>query len=147
MSLRKGLLGIVDAARSLSGPKFADIRVNQLTIRTRTWSGARIGQGTYTDSDLVLPAQYPIRYLSMQEINTSAGQYETGDVLVDHVTPSNGKGVGYTNEQLQPTVTTNNVEVIYILAGDHPGEYSIVEFRTLRPFTIQMVLRRRTTTP
>lgn len=147
MSLRTSLLKAVESARALSGPTFADIRVNQLTIRTRTWSGSYVGLGTPTDSDLVLPAHYPIRFISAHEINAAAGQYEMGDLLVDHITPSDGVDVGYTPEQLRPTVTTNNVEIIYVITGPHAGEYSCAELRTFRPFTYQLVLRRKTTTP
>ncbi len=147
MSLRSGLLKVVDAARNLAGPVFADIRTHRLIIRTRTWSGAYVKLGTPTDVELALPARYPVRYLSSQEINSAAGQYEVGDVIVDHITPSDGAGVGYTPEQLKPTVTTNNVELFYILDGPHAGEYACVELRTFRPFTYQLVLRRKTTTP
>ena len=147
MGLRSGLLARVEAARQLRGPAFADIQMNQLTIRTRTWSGNFIGDGTSSDSDLVLPKHYPIRYITAQEIDSAAGQYEMGDLLVDHITPSDGASVGYTPEQLKPVVTTDNVEVIYVITGTHPGEYSLVDLRTYRPFTYQMVLRRKTTTP
>lgn len=147
MSIRLAMLAAVEAARKLSGPTFADIRVNQLTVRTRTWSGTRLGLGTSTDSDLVLPPHYPIRYLTAQEVFSSAGSYEVGDILVDHVTPSDGNGTGYTPEQLRPTITENNVEVIYLLTGTHAGEYRCMDLRTYRAFTTQLVLRRRGTTP
>lgn len=147
MSFRLALLQLVEAARSISGPAGLDIRTNQLTIRKRTWSGARVRQGTSTDVDLVLPAHYPIRLVSEQELNSAAGQYEMGDILVDHITPSDGDGVGYTPADLHPTVTTNNVELIYVINGAHAGEYSFVELRTFRPFTYQLVLRRSTRTP
>lgn len=147
MSFRTSLLKTVEAARSLSGPSGVDIRVNQLTIRTRTWSGRLLGDGTATDVDLVIPAHYPIRLVTEQEINTAGGQYEVGDILVDHITPSDGAGTGYTPTQLKPVVTTDNVEIIYLIAGPHAGEYSAVELRTYRPFTYQLVLRRKITTP
>lgn len=147
MSLRTSLLAVVESARSLSGPTFADIRVNQVTIRTRTWSGSILRDGTATDSDLVLPPHYPVRLITEQELNASGGQYEVGDILVDHVTPSNGAGVGYTPEDLRPVVTTDNVEIIYVITGPHAGEYGIIDLRTYRPFTYQLVLRRKITTP
>lgn len=146
MSLRTDLLKVVEAARTLSGPAFADIR-EQLTIRTRTWSGVAIGDATPSDVDLVLPAHYPIRYLNSQEISSSAGVYEQGDILVDHITPSDGAGVGYTPSQLRPTVTSDRVELIYVVTGNHSGEYHCIELRTYKPFTFQLVLRRSARTP
>lgn len=146
MGLRLSLLKTVEAARKLSGPTFADIR-QQLTIRTRVWSGGRLNRGVPTDTDLVLPAHYPIRYLNAQEISSSAGQYEVGDILVDHITPSDGAGTGYTLAQLLPEVLTNDTEIIYVVSGTHPGEYTDVDVRTYRPFTFQLVLRRKASTP
>lgn len=147
MSLRTSLLRRAEWARRKSGPTFADIRVNQLTIRTRTWSGSTLDSGTATDEDLVLPAHYPVRHLTGEEINSAAGRYEVTDLLVDHITPFDGIDVGYTPAQLKPTVTANNVELIYIITGPEGGEYSCVDLRAFRPFTYQLVLRRKTTTP
>lgn len=121
---------------------------NALTIRKRTWTGGRVGMtdAGYTDEDLVLPARYPIRHLSQQELNSAAGSYEVGDILVDAITPSDGAGVGYTQEQLAPA-GTDALEIIYVITGEHPGEYALIECRTFRAFTYQLVLRRRGTTP
>ena len=147
MSFRTDLYELVDSVRSIAGPDVFDDTINQLTIRTRTWSGPRVGMGTSSDSDLVLPAYYPISLLESQRISSSAGLYEQGDILVDHITPSNGAGVGYTEEQLAPTVSSDNVEVLYLISGDslgngHPGEYRCVECRTYEAFSSQLVLRR-----
>lgn len=147
MGLRTSLLRIVDSCRKLSGPDFADIRVNQLTVRTRTWSGDFVGNGTFTDSDLVLPARYPIRYLTVQEVFSAAGAYEVGDVIVDHITPFDGVSTGYTKEQLRPQFDVNNIEVIHFLTGSHAGDYRCIDVRTYRAFTTQLVLRRQSTTP
>ena len=141
---------MADQVRSLAGPNGLDVRVHQLTIRLRTWSGARKGAGTPTDVDLVLAQQYPIRPLKAQEIAGSGGEYELGDILVDHITPSNGT-IGFTPQQLKPpTPLGDRQERIYIIGGSpgpHAGEYSLIEIRTYRPFTYQLILRRRTTTP
>lgn len=137
---------LADQARAYASD-LTGIRTNSLTIRTRTWSGERLRQGDPTDVDLVLPARYPIRYLTSQEIFSADGRYETGDVLVRHITPSDGAGTGYTPAQLNPTVTSNNVEIIYLLVGEHAGEYTLIECRTFKPFSYELVLRRRTTSP
>ncbi len=147
MSFRIGLLAVVDAARKIAGPAGLDIRTNQLTIRTRTWSGSILSQGTSSDSDLILPAIYPIRYVTAAEINMSGGQYEVGDIAVNHITPSNGAGVGYTRAQLKPVVTTDNVELLYVITGEHAGEYIVKTLETYRPFSYRLVLSRSTETP
>lgn len=127
----------------------APVVTNQLTIRQRVWAGGRPGMVVegFNDIDLVLPARYPVRHLTQQELNASAGRYEVGDILVDGISPSDGAGSGYTPEQLAPTITTDDVELIYVITGDHAGEYSLVEARTFRAFTYQLVLRRRSSTP
>lgn len=147
MSLRTDLLSVADEFRALSGPDFADIRINQVTVRTRTWTGARLGDGDPIDSDLVLPARYPVRYLTAQEIFTANGRYEAGDILVDHITPDDGNGVGWSADQLRPIVTVDNVEIIYVLVGSHAGDYRLLDIRNYRAFTTQLVLRRRAETP
>lgn len=147
MSLRTNLLKVIEHARALTGPTGFDIRINQLTIRTRTWSGSILRQGVATDSDLIIPAIYPIRLITEQELNSAGGQYEVGDILVDHITPTDGAGVGYTPTQLRPVVTSDNVEVIYVITGPHSGEYDLIDLRTYRPFTWQIVLRRKITIP
>jgi hypothetical protein len=147
MSFRTDLLAAVEAARSVAGPEGLDVRTNQLTIRTRTWSGSALGDGTTTDVDLVLPAHYVIRQITTDEISSSGGDYEVGDLLVNHITPSDGAGTGYTPQQLKPHNMANNVEVLYLIAGDHSGEYCLKELRTSRAFSYAVVLRRRRTTP
>lgn len=143
MSLRTSLIPTVEYFRSISGPTFADIRTNQLTIRTRVWSGGQLRLGAAIDSDLVLPPHYPIRYLNSREVSSSAGKYVVGDILVDHITPSDGLGTGYSLEQLSPELLNNASELIYIITGTHAGEYCSIETRTYRPFTYQLVLRNR----
>jgi hypothetical protein len=147
VSFRTALLASVDAARALAGPTGVDIRTNVLTIRTRTWSGSVLGDGTATDSDLVLRPIYPIRLIKAAEVTMSGGQYEIGDIFVDHITPSDGAGVGYTPAQLKPVVTVDNVELLYIITGPHAGLYACNHLETYRPFTYRLVLSRRTTTP
>lgn len=144
-----GFLAVADAFRSISGPSAFDIRRNQLTITTRTWTGpsGRVGDTSSSDSNLVLPAYYPIRFMTEQEVSQDAGRYEMGDVLVDHVTPSNGAGVGFTPLQLNPDVTADNVEVIYTITGPLNGDYSLVDGQFHRPFSYRLVLRRRSTRP
>jgi len=149
MSIRLKFLKVAEAARRLSGPAFADIRCT-VTIRKRTWSGYAPGDGTYVDEDLVLPPHYPVRPVNSQDVFGSAGRYEIGDISVNHITPSDGNGTGYTREQLKPTVTANNVEIIYVVRdmdGELEGEYRCIEYQQLRPFSARLILRRLASTP
>ncbi len=147
MSFRTALLATVDAARSVAGPAALDIRTNRLVIRTRTWSGAVLGDGTPSDSDLVLNPWYPIRYITAAEIEVSGGRYEIGDLAVNHITPWDGAGTGYTPEQLKPPVTSDNIEIIYLVIGAHAGEYVLKTLESYRPFSYRLVLSRSTVTP
>lgn len=150
MSFRTSLLASIDQIRSISGPTALDIRTNQLTIRKRTWSGSVLREGTSTDEDLVLPARYPIRLLKEAEVSSTGGTYEVGDISVNHITPSNGAGTGYTQAQLDPPVTEDNVEIRYIISSTHPGdglghagEYILIDCQTYRPFSFKLILRRK----
>lgn len=143
MSFRTNLLAVADAARALSGPSVLDIRTNQLTIRNRTWDGPYIREGAYTDSDLVLPAQYPIRRVSSEEIDASGGSYFTADLIVNHITPYDGVSVGYTPQQLDPKITDEHVETLYIITGPQSGTYTLVDSRFEHPFSYQLVIRRQ----
>jgi hypothetical protein len=105
-----------------------------------------------TDSDLVLPMNYRIRQLDQREIAQSGGTYENGDIIVEHITPFDGVSVGYTVQQLKPTVTSNAVEVIYLIttddpAGGHTGQYRLRELRSWKAFSFDLVLYRRQDQP
>lgn len=107
------------------------------------WSGTYLNEGTPTDTDLVLPAHYPIRFVSGDEVEASGGQYSLDDVIVNHITPFDLVGVGYTPAQLKPPVTTDNTETIYVITGPMGGIYGLRDARFHRPFSYQLVLRRK----
>lgn len=144
MTFLDSIRAMADGARSIAGPSGLGVRLNQLTVRTRTWQGGRLGLGPTADVDLVLPQKYPVRHITAQEIFSSGGKYEAGDIAVDHVTPNTGDGtVGFTADQLNPTVTSNAVEIIYIITGAHPGEYTLIDIQNYRVVSTRLVLRRR----
>lgn len=147
MSFRTALLAVADKFRAVSGPALFDIRTNQLTIRKRVWSGSYIADGVATDTDLVLPAQYPIRHVTGADVASSGGHYTLTDLLVNHITPYNGVGVGYTPTQLVPDITDDRTQLIYVITGPDAGEYDLVEAKFSRPFSYQLILRRKASTP
>lgn len=114
----------------------------QVTIRTRTWSGARVGQGTTTDSDLVLPKQYPSRMISAREVASSGGRFRADDIVIDEIPKV------YTRAQLAPTGSAS-IQILYVVTGDDSGVYTLVSLDSVSDTLVhkQMVLRRTRATP
>lgn len=130
MSFRLGLLPLVDAIRrDVAGVAGLDQRPNRVTIITRTWSSGKIGRGTFIDTEVALPPQLPVHQLATAEIAGSGGFYETGDVHVARITPSDGLGTGFTPAQLAPSFDEEGIEVIYRIDGPLAGEYALVQLR------------------
>lgn len=71
----------------------------------------------------------PIRYMSAHEVASAGGRFNTEDVMVSRITPSDGATHGFTPEQLQPKVTANGVEIIYRITGPISGDYAILDDR------------------
>jgi hypothetical protein len=151
------MLPVADRLRALTGPDVFDVRTSRLVIITRVWTGGRRGadappgEPRYRDTRLELPQIYKMRELSSREIASSGGRYEQGDVRVGPITPRfvdpDGVEGGFTEEQLQPTVTRNGTEILYAIEGVHAGEYQLVDLQSMRAFGYAITLRRRTTTP
>ena len=146
MTLRTDLLPVVDTLRALTGPGVLDIRTAQLTIRTRVWSGGTVGEGSPTDSDLVIPKQYKVAHLSAKEIASSGGRFEDESLKFGPITPA-FTGGGYAPNDLKPVVTTDDTEVIYSLSGQTSGEYALAALHTEQPFSYMLYLNRKRTTP
>ena len=148
MSLHDDLLAVVDEVRNVLSPTELDQIRHQVTIRTRTWSGGAKGIGTATDVDLVLPQKFRVDPMTIADVSGSGGNYEIGDIQVRHITPTNADHtVGFTPEQLDPTITTDAQEVLYVVTGPHAGEYALQDLRNFKNYSWTLVLRRRNTTP
>ena len=146
MSLRTRLIPLVERCRAITGSERLDQRPSRLTIRTRTWSGGRTGDGTATDSDLELPQHYKIKELSVREIASSGGRFEIGDLRVVVTTRDDYTDTGYATAQLAPEVS-KGTEVIYLLSGQIEGEYSRIALTSDRPYRRELVLRSTRRTP
>ncbi len=152
MTARDAVKLAFDTARAAFGPLGVDFTPSQLTIRTRTWPGGEVGsEGEPTVDDLVLPQQYAIRTLKLREVASSGGKFQMGDVKVGPITPSfpatdfTAAG-GYTVAELAPDGAAG-VEIVYLLTGPIAGEYALEEIDASKPFGIELVIRRKRTTP
>lgn len=150
-AFKESMKQLADNLRALAGPSNFDVIADQLTIRTRTWSGSSglRGDAPSTDVDVVVAQIYKIQQVSTEEVLSSAGKYEQGDLRVGPITPSwtvGNKSGGYSPAQLNPT-GAENVEIIYVIAGTHAGNYQMVADETWKRFSFFVVLRRRFDTP
>lgn len=129
-------------------------RASQVTIRTRVWSGGRLGVGTPTDTDLVMPRRWPVKQLSQREVAGSGGKYNDGDIRVSDISPayvSHGGG-GFSPQQLDPSMLfpkpCNDTEILYLLDGDQTGIFSLASLDTSSdPTAWSMVLRNTRLSP
>ena len=150
MGLRDELNAVADDVRALAGSADIDERPTTVTIRTRTWSGGRVRNGTSTDVDVVLTPTPKVRQITQREIYGAGGLYRDGDIRIGPITPaytaSSGSG-GYTVAQLAPVITTDGVELLYILAGQMTGEHKLVNLDNGKAHAWFLVVRLDRRTP
>lgn len=147
MSIRTSALKLANKLRALPSSTGVDIYTTSVTIRTKTWtSGRRGAEGPVTTSDVVLTPRPKVREIKQREIADSGGRYESGDVKIGPVTPSNAVG-GYTPSQLTPRATASGIEYVYVLSGGITGEYKLVELVSDRALSYYLVVRRSRITP
>lgn len=128
-TLRESLLPVVESIRGIPGPIGVDVRTTTVTRRLRTWSGASVGLGAPTDSDITISPRPKV-------LETMAGN----EVLVGPITPKQG-ATGYSQSDLLPT-TSAAQEVSWVLAGANgTREYELVDIDTSRPFRFMLRLR------
>ena len=146
MTARAALLKAIDKVRSVVGnPATLDLRTNTLTIRTRTWPGDR-GIDVPNDSDLEILPRPLVRRVSTNEVASSGGRFEQGDLRVTAITPAYDGG-GYTVDQIVPTAPDDTVEILYIVTGPNAGEYALVDQDVSKPLRYTLTLRKRRSTP
>lgn len=152
MSLRDDLLPVVDLGNQLA----QDFGLSRfaVTIRRRTWSGTRIGDGTPTNQDLVMSPPPTVTFKSpfreqMTAIMASGGTirdryYEISDITPAY-TNADGSTAGYTPEQLRLTVGPDlgTVECVVVLVGDDgmARECKQVIFEDGDPFAYSMIVQ------
>lgn len=102
-----------------------------VTVRVRTWNGARVGLGTKTDTDTVLKVgcacsaglqPVTVKQLSAKDIVSSGGLYTDNDYRVGPLTPdynTGGRTGGITDTTINPIPTDSPTEVYFKMTG--PG--------------------------
>ena len=154
MSFRTNLLAAVERIRGAI-PGALDLRQHTVTVRVRTWTGARPGLiGTSkTDVDTVLTnAGYnpKVTEVSTRDIVASGGVYQQGDYRIGPLTPSYAGG-GIALATVDPATTSTAREVLYKIEGQGLPSggawFKRVEASMLRNFTNSIVVRRTAVTP
>ena len=138
----------MDAIRSIPGDM--GLRVHAVTVRTRTWSGARVGVGTKTDVDVALltaaSANPKVRRVSTREIVASAGAFRDGDLKVGPMTPTQ-----FAVATLDPATSSSPTELYYLVTGPDmsaSGQWcEKVELQADHPLHRYLVLRPRALAP
>jgi len=110
--IRKGLLDCVDKIleiRESIGAQLADV-----SIITRTWSGERIGDGSFTDVEVPM---YPIPQIKDFSHNirvSEAGAVKQGDLILVGISQNS-----YPDESMLRTDTGSNTVEKMIKVGNH----------------------------
>lgn len=115
-TFRDSILPSVNAIRAIPGQ--LGWRPYTLTIETRTWSGAEIGEGTETVTLTPITEQYgqppKIRWLDTEQL--ALGGYERATIEIGPMTPAYPGG-GILASTLEPHNLPNNTVVQYKLVG------------------------------
>jgi hypothetical protein len=136
---------IADRLRPLAEP----IRTISVRVRTRTWTGDRVGSGVASDSDLVLPGYVNVRQVTAKEVASSGGRLREGAVRIGPITPTYsafGVDGGITPAQLRPAANARQ-EIIWVLAGELAGEFALAELDTTKPLSWFATANRMRSTP
>ena len=130
-------------------PLGASFRTTTVTVRTRTWSGERVGEGVATVSDFVLPSYVGVEQISAREIASSGGRLRDGSVRIGPITPTytvGGVPGGTTSAQLRPSAMGYQ-EVLYLLTGEVAGEFALAELDTSDVLSWWVTANRTRATP
>jgi hypothetical protein len=150
MSVRDRILPVIDRTRG----KIASLGLRRYTvvIRRRRWSGARVGDGTATNTDTVLTPTPKVTELPANALGpgilTSGGTIEDRYFAIERITPSyidprDGQRKGYQPGELRLSATAPNEEVLVLLIGDDGRERActLVSQDFSKPFRYQLVIR------
>lgn len=95
MAIRDDLIPILDDIRRDVIDTAVGLRLDDVVIRRRSWSGRAPGQGTYTDLDTALDPRPKVYDPSPRWKMAEPGRFEEGDQVVDKIS------LTYTKEELE----------------------------------------------
>ena len=137
MSLVTDLRPVVNAGRQLAAD--LGLRTRAVVIRTRTWSGGKMGSGTATDSDVTITPPPVVSEPPARLVGDAVGMYEAGDVIVTRIARDT-----YDEADLMPVVSAG-VEVLYLVSDPDTGvarQYRLVGAPVNKNFAWGLTLRR-----
>lgn len=106
-------------------PSKIGIRLVSLTVRTKDWSGARVGQGTKTVTDTVIGGpmgtRYKISVVSTKDVVASGGRYQAGQYKIGPITPPYPGGPFTVDQLIPPKLSGQAREVYYAISDDVDG--------------------------
>ena len=125
-TLRESLLPVFqNVARKI--PADLGLRTNVVKLRTRVWTGGKIGVGAVTTTDVTVTPAPKLTYNGDQS-------------LAVVVTPQNSAG-GYTPAQVNPTPVAAQEFVWVVISPDGAErEYRVATFNQRRPFGYYLTL-------
>ncbi len=132
VTLRDELQPVVDDGRQLAAD--LGLRPRALIVRSRVWSGGRLGTGTATDTDLTISPPPKMREPPARWVADAPGRYESGDVLVEKISRTYA-------ESTFTAPTTLGHEMLLLIDG---REYTMVGVPEIKTFGWSLQLRRRT---
>ena len=130
MTLRADLIPVVDDARAVVAG--LGLRRYTVAVRTRVWSGGKIGSGDPTDTDATITPAPKVERLPVRLIANSGGIYEEGDLLVSKISASYAES----NLVAAPSAGT---ETLWILNGE---SFRAVTRPETKNFEWKVVVRR-----
>ena len=137
MSLVTDLRPVVNAGRQLAAD--LGLRSSSVTIRTRVWSGSKLGSGTATDTDVVITPPPKCSEPPARLVGDTVGSYEAGDIIVTKIARDT-----YAEADLLPPVDAGT-EIIYLVTDLEAGDtrqYRIVGAPSNLNFGWTILLRR-----
>jgi hypothetical protein len=124
------ILPALDMVRAVGG--VIGLRPFTTKVLVRTWTGARVGQGTKNDVTTTLYNQFIdgshqpllVKQLTDKEIIASGGLYRDRDLRVGPITPSYAASLGllaggFGDSTIGPQPTTSPTEIFWNVSG--PG--------------------------
>lgn len=112
MSLRTDLIPIVDDLRREVVDVTAGLRLDDVFVRTRSWSSGQVGRGTYTDATFTLDPRPAVREPEPRRDGAEPGKFEAGDRVVERIS------LQHTRTQLGDGVVSAGCEVEWLIGTE-----------------------------